>query len=99
METLDLEEAAEFLRMNAESLRRRAKRGDIPSRKTGKKWLFIKKHLADWVSGRYPEPKEPLKIITGKKAKTCQSTSAKRRGGSRSPTQTATQYEKLLGLK
>lgn len=54
METLDLDEAAEFLKMNAEVLRRKAKNSQIPGRKAGKRWIFIREHLADWVSGRYP---------------------------------------------
>ncbi len=53
METLDLDQAAEFLKMNAEVLRRKAKSGGIPGRKAGKCWVFIREHLADWVSGRY----------------------------------------------
>ncbi len=37
MNTLDLRGAADFLLMNAEVLRRKASKGDIPGRKTGKR--------------------------------------------------------------
>ena len=102
MITLDLQEAAEFLKMNAEVLRRKAKNREIPGRKVGKRWIFIKEHLADWVSGLYPDTRRELRLIDGFKqqeAKKCQSTNAKIRGGSNSPHQTADEYNKLLGLK
>lgn len=104
METLDLEEAANFLKMNPEVLRRKAKSQEVPSRKAGKRWIFIKEHLADWVSGRYPERGRELRVVDGYKQskediKTCQSTSGKIRGGYNSPHQTASEYNALLGLK
>jgi len=103
MQTLDLETAADFLKMNAEVLRRKAKAGHIPGRKTGKRWVFIQEHLADWVSGRYPEPGRVLRVIEGGKQpednKPCQSTSAKKRGGYNTPHQTESAYSALLGLK
>ncbi|MFZ2406254.1 MAG: helix-turn-helix domain-containing protein, partial [Methylobacter sp.] len=52
----DLEQAAEFLKMNPEVLRRKAKLGLIPGRKAGKRWIFVCEHLADWVSGRFSFP-------------------------------------------
>ena len=57
MNTLDLNEAASFLKMNPEVLRRKARAGQVPGRKAGKCWIFVKEHLADWVSGRYSEPR------------------------------------------
>ena len=53
--TLDLNEAASFLKMNPEVLRRKARAGQVPGRKAGKCWIFVKEHLADWVSGRYSQ--------------------------------------------
>jgi excisionase family DNA binding protein len=67
MEILDLIEAAEFLKINAEVLRRKAKAQQIPSRKVGKEWRFVKEHLADWVSGRYPQQGRELRVIDGGK--------------------------------
>ncbi len=105
MQALDLNEAAEFLKMNAEVLRRKAKSGIVPGKKTGKCWVFIREHLADWVSGRYPEPgRVDLQVIDGGKQqkediKPCQSTSGKKRGGFNSPHQTASEYSALLERK
>ena len=104
METLDLNEAATFLKMNPEVLRRKAKSQEVPSRKAGKRWIFIKEHLADWVSGRYPEHGQDLRVIDCGKKPTeehsiCQSTRAETLGGFNSPHQTASEYNALLGLK
>ncbi len=104
MNTLDLREAADFLLMNAEVLRRKASKGEVPGRKTGKRWVFIKEHLADWVSGRYPDRGQGLRVIDGGLTtngviETCQSTNAMIRGGFKSPQQTASEYNALLGLK
>jgi hypothetical protein len=104
MNTMDLREAANFLLMNAEVLRRKASKGDIPGRKTGKRWVFIKEHLADWVSGRYPERGQGLRVIDGGLTstgviETCQFTSEKIRGGFKLPQQTEREYNALLDLK
>jgi hypothetical protein len=103
MKTLNLEEAAEFLKMNPIRMRQKAKQGLIPGRKTGRRWVFIEEHLADWVSGRYPEPRRELRVIDGGKLtetkKPCQSTSEKTTGGFNSPHRMASEYNALLGLK
>jgi hypothetical protein len=102
MNILDLNEAASFLKMNPEVLRRKARTGQVPGKKAGKCWIFVKEHLADWVSGRYPDPRRGLQVIDGFKLqdiKQCQSTSEKKRGGFNSPLQTDAEYNKLLGLK
>lgn len=106
MKTLNLEEAAEFLKMNPEVLRRKAKAKEVPSRKAGKRWLFIKEHLADWVSGRYPERGQTLRVIDGRKKskeknKPCLSINAEKvkSGGLTSHHKMESEYAKALGLK
>jgi hypothetical protein len=41
MRTLDLKEAADFLKLHYEEVRRRAKAGIVPCVKLGKRWGFI----------------------------------------------------------
>ena len=48
MLTLSLIEAARFLKMHAEEVRRRAKAGILPGAKAGKCWVFIDDDLADY---------------------------------------------------
>jgi excisionase family DNA binding protein len=54
MKTLLLEEAAEFLKMHPEELRRRAKLGQIPAAKPGKQWVFIQEDLVGYLRSIYP---------------------------------------------
>jgi hypothetical protein len=49
MEALTLVQAAQFLKMHPEEVRRRAKRGDLPGAKAGRAWVFIENDLADYV--------------------------------------------------
>lgn len=98
MVSFDLIEAAAFLKMNAEVLRRKAKRGDVPASRVGKRWVFIREHLADYVSGRYTQHGRELRVIDGDK-KQCQSTNAANIGLFSSSHQTDDEYKKLLGRK
>ena len=41
MHTLDLKQAAEFLKMHPVTLQCKAKAGEIPGAKPGKSWVFI----------------------------------------------------------
>ena len=67
------------------------------------KLIFYEKAVAEWVSGSYASHGRELRVIDGFKNthedRKCQSTSAKKRGGSNSPRQTADEYSNLLGLK
>lgn len=58
MKTLDLNETAQLLKMNPEALRRIAKRGDIPARKVGKKWIFLESALEDWFFQSYTKGRQ-----------------------------------------
>jgi len=101
MRIFDIGEAADFLKMNPEVLRRKAKLGLIPGRKAGKRWVFVCEHLADWVSGRYPlSVNDTLTVVDDQPKDTiqCRSTSAKIHGGFSSLHQTDAEYNRLLGL-
>ncbi len=102
MVSFDLNEAADFLKMHRESLRRLAISGDVPARKVGKKWVFIREHLADYVSGRYIQQGGGLRVINGGKAQeqvVWQSKKEMVSGTSTSSRPTGSVYEELLGLK
>ena len=47
--TLNLHEAAAFLHMHPEEVRKRAKRGLIPGAKAGRCWVFLETDLAEFV--------------------------------------------------
>lgn len=48
---LTLEEAAKYLRMNSEVLRRHVKKGNIPGKQIGRVWKFSKEQLQKYVEG------------------------------------------------
>lgn len=56
MNTLDLKQAAAFLKMHPEEVRRRARLGLVPGAKPGKSWVFIEEDLAAWLRGQYTAP-------------------------------------------
>ena len=53
METLDLKQAAELLKMHWQTLREKAKTGQIPGAKIGKQWVFIKDDLVSHIRSQY----------------------------------------------
>jgi excisionase family DNA binding protein len=55
-ETLTLGQAAAFLKMSSEALRRKAKLGEIPGVKAGKRWCFYKPDLVAYLRSRYAFP-------------------------------------------
>lgn len=61
--TLSLEEAAEFLRMNPESLRQRAKAGIIPGAKPGKCWVFLQQDLVNYIQSHYTCQSRAVQVL------------------------------------
>jgi excisionase family DNA binding protein len=55
-EVLNAKEAAVFLKAHVETLRRMARRGEIPAFKVGKDWRFHKSALIQWSEGQYSSP-------------------------------------------
>jgi hypothetical protein len=54
---LNLTQAANFLQMNPESLRRKAKTGQIPGAKIGRSWLFYESDLVAHLRSLYSVPR------------------------------------------
>jgi excisionase family DNA binding protein len=58
-EVLTLAEAAKFLRVSQAKLRRLAEQRQVPARKLGDDWRFLKPALEDWLRGK-PDPRTAL---------------------------------------
>jgi excisionase family DNA binding protein len=56
-EIMDTGEAADFLRAHIETVRRLARRGEIPAFKVGKDWRFRRESLLRWAEQHEPRPK------------------------------------------
>lgn len=98
MKTLNLEEAAQFLKMHPEEVRRRAKAGIIPGAKVGKCWVFVEDDLVTYLRSLYATPRQALQVGHGEK-QLCHSANVVRRGGLVSPHQAASELDALLQLK
>ena len=99
MKTFGLTDAANFLRMHAEELRRRAKLGTIPGAKVGRAWVFLEDDLAGYVRSLYSEPRQALRVTLRKEVTQCHSTNAAVCGGLISPHQAASALDALLAQK
>lgn len=98
MHTLTLNEAAHFLKMHPEEVRRRAKSGIIPGAKSGRSWVFIDTDLAEWLRSLYARPRQALQVALRKELETCHFSNAVVPGGSTLSLPMANEYEELLGL-
>ncbi len=95
-ETLTLKEAARFLKLSPEALRRKAKAGEIPGAKPGKSWCFYKPDLVDYLRSRYARPRQASQ--SGKEGASCHSIDVTASGGSDSRPPAESEYAALLGL-
>ncbi|WP_218814174.1 helix-turn-helix domain-containing protein [Rickettsiella endosymbiont of Dermanyssus gallinae] len=83
MKTFDLEEAAQFLKMNPEGLRRLVANGKIPAAKPGKRWCFLEEDLANYIRSLYDQPcKIPQGVSNKRREKLWHSVNAITSGGS-----------------
>jgi len=53
-DVINAREAAVFLKAHVETIRRMARRGEIPAFKVGKDWRFHKNALQTWSDGQRP---------------------------------------------
>ncbi len=94
-ETFTLEEAARFLKLSPEALRRKAKANVIPGAKAGKRWCFYKPDLVDYLRSRYAHPRQASQ--SGKEAAASyHSIDVTASGGSSSRPPAESEYAALL---
>jgi len=53
MVSLDLKEAADFLKVHPETMRQMAKDGTVSGAKIGRRWVFIQEHLVSHITNNY----------------------------------------------
>ena len=53
LDTLDVAGAADYLKMGEDMVRRKARTGEIPGAKIGRRWVFLKGDLAAAIRGAY----------------------------------------------
>jgi excisionase family DNA binding protein len=62
VETLDLKQAADYLKMHWQTLREKAKSGKILGAKIGKQWVFIKADLVSHIRSKYASPRSRSQV-------------------------------------
>lgn len=98
METLNLEEAATFLKIHPVTLGSKAAQGVIPGARVGKRWVFVKVDLIDHIRAQYSL--QAMQGVTMEKS-SWHSTKEKihKIGGSKSRQPMDDAYSKALGLQ
>lgn len=96
--TLTINQAAEFLQCNPETVRRLAQAGKIPSAKLGRKWVFIQQDLAQYIRSQYSNTESVVQVVDNDEESLCQYTLETTSGGLSSSHQTGKEYDALLGL-
>lgn len=60
---LDAHQTGAFLGAHVETVRRMARRGDLPAYKVGRDWRFSKTALRDWAESHYIRRRPPLVLV------------------------------------
>ena len=63
-DTVDSEGAAEILKIHVETVEERARKGEIPGAIIGRKWVFIRIQLLEWLSEQIKNQTEARAGIT-----------------------------------
>jgi hypothetical protein len=95
-QTLDLYEAADFLKMHWQTLRGKAARGEIPAAKPAKQWVFLLSDLVSYLRSNYARPRLELQVQIGGSSLCCISDQTLSSGGVNSQHQTEKEYTNLL---
>ena len=98
MNSLTLLEAAAFLKVHPEELRRRAKAGLIPGAKVGRAWVFLQDDLAAYLRSLYSRPRQALRVTLGKEVEDCHFANVDQSGGSTCSPLPENEYAALLEL-
>jgi len=96
LKTLDLYEAADFLKMHWQTLRGKAARGEIPAAKPAKQWVFLLEDLVSYLRSNYSQSRLELQVQNGGSSLCCISDETLSSGGVSSPHQTEKEYTYLL---
>lgn len=95
-ETLDLNDAASLLKMHRQTLRQKAKSGEVPGAKIGKQWVFIKEDLVSYIRSQYASPRSRSQVQRIGNSICYTSDQARSSTGVVSPHQTECEYNNLL---
>ena len=64
-EVFNAQEAANFLGAHVETIRRMARKGELPAYKVGKDWRFRKGALMEWAESHHQRCSPPCVLVVG----------------------------------
>ncbi len=99
MRTLDLNEAAAFLKMTPEGLRRKVANGEIPGAKPGKRWCFREDDLAEYLRSLYSNAAKTSWGVVGIDRRTTWHSAKEETSGGLESVTMEKEYNKALGLQ
>jgi hypothetical protein len=99
MNTMDLNEAAAFLRMNPEVLRQKAQAGEVPGAKPGKRWVFLEEDLVQYIRSQYAPDWRATRVADDQEETSCHFSAETKLGGSTSVHQAEQELDDLLGRR
>ena len=95
-ETLDLKAAALLLKMHWQTLREKAKAGEVPGAKIGKQWVFIKDDLVSHIRSKYASSRSRSQVQRMGESLCYASDQTRSSTGVVSPHQMDREYKNLL---
>ncbi|MEM7704230.1 MAG: helix-turn-helix domain-containing protein [Pseudomonadota bacterium] len=97
--TIGTTEAARLLHCCAETVKRRARAGELPDRRVGRSWVFLRTDVLNYVRGYTGPERSPH--LSGRRLHSCKSTNVVNAapGGSGSRRRTTDAYIRALGLR
>jgi excisionase family DNA binding protein len=96
-ETLTLYQAANFLKLHWQTLRAKAKRGEVPAAKLGRRWVFLREDLVSYLRSHYStgRPRSQVQQSVGDSL-CCTNDPIRDSGGARSMHRMENEYNNLL---
>lgn len=95
-ETLDLQAASAFLLLHWQTLRAKAKAGEIPAAKLGRRWVFLKADLVSYLRSQYSYGRPRSQVQHIGESLCCTNDPIRVSGGAVSQHQTELEYKNLL---
>lgn len=95
-ETLDLQTAAAFMHVHWQTLRSKAKSGEVPGAKLGRRWVFLKADLVTYLRSQYSAGRPRSQVQTVGESLCCTNDPIRGSGGAISRHQTELEYKNLL---
>ncbi|MBL4573119.1 MAG: helix-turn-helix domain-containing protein [Gammaproteobacteria bacterium] len=96
-ETLTLNQAADFLKLHWQTLRSKAKCGEVPAAKLGRRWVFLREDLVSYLRSNYStgRPRSQVQQSVGDSL-CCTNDPIRVSGGARSKHRMESEYNNLL---